>query len=97
MIGVDTPHNDALMLTVHISTFEVKRILIDTGSSSEIMYHNIFKKLDLPPSQVKNADMPMFNFSGEVVWPIAIAEVPVRIGEVQKMVDFIVMDKDFPL
>ena len=38
----------------------------------------------------------MFSFSGEVVWPIAIAEVPVRIGEVQKMVEFNVMDTDPP-
>lgn len=30
IIRVDTPHNDALLLTVHISTFEVKIILIDT-------------------------------------------------------------------
>lgn len=45
------------------------------------MYSNLFKKLDLPPSQVKNADMPVF-----IVWPIAIAEVLVRIREVQKMI-----------
>lgn len=31
--------------------------------------------------------MPIFSFSGEEVWPIAIAEVPVRIHEVQKMVE----------
>ena len=40
--------------------------------------------------------MPVFNFSGETVWPIVIAEMPVRIGEVQKMVEFIVMDMDSP-
>lgn len=79
MIGVNTPHIDAPVLSVHISTFKVKRVLIDPGSSFEIMYNNLFKKLDLPPSQVKNADMPVFSFSGEAVWPIAIVEVLVRI------------------
>ena len=78
------------------STFEVKKVLIDPGSLSEIMYHSLFKKLDLPSLQVKNADMPVFIFSGEAVWPTAIAEVPIRIGEVQKMVEFIVMDMDSP-
>lgn len=85
MVGVDTPHNDALVLTIHISTFEVNRILIDIGSSSKIMYNNLFKKLNLPPSQVKEADMPVFSFSGKEMWPIAIAKVLVRIGEVQKI------------
>lgn len=28
MIGVNTPHNDALVLSVHINTFKVKKILI---------------------------------------------------------------------
>lgn len=50
MRGVDTPHNDALVIKVNINTFDVKRILIDPGSSSEIMYHSLFKKLKLPPS-----------------------------------------------
>ena len=85
MVGVDTPHNDALILLVHIITFEVKRVLIDPGSLSEIMYHNLFRKLDMPPSQVKNTDMHVFSFNGEAVWPIAIAEVPIRVKEVKKL------------
>lgn len=60
------------------------------------MYHSFFKKLDLPPSQVRNADMPVFSFSGEAVWPIAIVDVPVKIGDVQKMVKVIVMDMYSP-
>ena len=40
--------------------------------------------------------MHVFSFGAEAVWPIAIAEVPVKIGEVQKMVKFIVMDMDHP-
>lgn len=55
MKGVDTPHNDALVLIVNINTFDVKRVLIDLGSSLKIMYHNMFKQLKLPPSQIKSA------------------------------------------
>ena len=43
MRGVYTPHNDALVLIVNINTFDVKRVLIDPGSSSEIMYHSMLK------------------------------------------------------
>lgn len=48
----DALHNDALVLTVNINTFNVKRVLIDPGSSSDIMYHSLFEKLKLPSSQV---------------------------------------------
>ena len=50
MVGVDTPHNDALVLSVHISMFEVKRFLIDPGSSSEIMYHNLLRSWIFRPT-----------------------------------------------
>lgn len=94
MQGVDTPHNDALLLTIDINTYDIKRILIDPRSSSEIMYHSLYKKLDLPASQVWATDMPIFSFSGEAVWPIAIAEVPVRIGHMKKNIEFIIMNID---
>lgn len=86
---VDALHSDALVIIVNINTFYVKRVLIDPGSSSEIMYHSMFMKLKVPPSQVKNVDSPVFT-------PTSIAEVPVRLGPKQKIVEFIVMDIDSP-
>ncbi len=35
--GVQLPHSDALVVTMQIGSFNVKRILIDPGSSTEIM------------------------------------------------------------
>ena len=35
--GVETPHNDALVITLKIATWNVKKVLIDPDSSSEIM------------------------------------------------------------
>lgn len=75
MYGVDAPHNNDLVLTFNINTFDIKRVLIDLRSSSDIMYHNLYKKLKVPASQVRSANMSIFNFSGKAVWPIAIAEV----------------------
>lgn len=74
MQGADEPHNDDLVL---VNTFNVKMVLIDPKGSSKIMYHIMFEKLRLPASQVKSIDSPVFNFNGEAIWPIAIAEVPV--------------------
>jgi hypothetical protein len=41
--GVQLPHSDALVVTMHIGDFNVKRILIDSGSSIEIMYNSLFR------------------------------------------------------
>lgn len=91
MQGADEPHNDDLVLTINVNTFNVKMVLIDPKGSSKIMYHIMFEKLRLLASQVKSIDSPVFNFNGEAVWPIAIAEVPV-----QKIVEFIMMNIDSP-
>lgn len=60
------------------------------------MYHCLFEKLKLPASQVRNADYLVFSFSGEAIWLIAIVEVPVHMGPVQKNIDFIVMNISSP-
>lgn len=96
MQGMDEPHNADLVLTININTFAVKMVLIDPKGSSKIMYHILFEKLRLPASQIKSTDSPVFSFNGEAVWPIAIAKVPVRLGPVQKIVEFIVMNIDSP-
>ena len=71
-------------------------MLIDPGSSSDILYHSLFEKLKLILSQIRSVDSPVFSFSGKAIWPIAIAEVPVRLGSVQKNIEFIVMNIDSP-
>ncbi|XP_028073052.1 uncharacterized protein LOC114275242 [Camellia sinensis] len=40
---IQTPHNDALVVTLRVRDFDVKRILIDQGSSVEIIYYDAFK------------------------------------------------------
>ena len=34
------PHDDALVVTLRISGYDVKRVMIDQGSAVEIMYPN---------------------------------------------------------
>ncbi|XP_028057641.1 uncharacterized protein LOC114261566 [Camellia sinensis] len=40
---IQTPYNDALVMTLRIKDFDIKRILIDQGSSVEIIYYDAFK------------------------------------------------------
>ena len=44
---IQMPHNDALVVTLRVKEFVVKRILIDQRSSVEIMYYDAFKQLKL--------------------------------------------------
>uniref|UniRef100_A0A2N9IFY5 Uncharacterized protein n=1 Tax=Fagus sylvatica TaxID=28930 RepID=A0A2N9IFY5_FAGSY len=67
--GVQLPHFDALVVTMRIGNFDVKRILIDPGSSAEIMYDS-FKGLGLGHEDLDRKVDPLYGFTGELVMPI---------------------------
>ena len=46
-IGTIQSHDDALVLTLKIGGYDIKRILVDQGSSAEIMYLDLYKGLNL--------------------------------------------------
>ncbi|KAK3007731.1 hypothetical protein RJ639_014782 [Escallonia herrerae] len=45
---IQTPHDDPLVITVRAGNFDVKRVLIDNGSSAEILFFDAFKKMNIP-------------------------------------------------
>ena len=45
--GTLQPHDDALVVTLRIGGYDVKRVLVDQGSAVEVMYPNLYKRLNL--------------------------------------------------
>ena len=41
------PHDDALVITLQIGGYDVKRVMVDQGSAVEIMYPDLYKGLSL--------------------------------------------------
>ena len=41
--GTIQPHDDALVVTLRIYGYDVRRVMIDQGSAAEIMYLDLFK------------------------------------------------------
>ncbi|XP_058189370.1 uncharacterized protein LOC131306956 [Rhododendron vialii] len=93
---VQTPHSDALVITVQIGVHDVKRVLIDQGSSAEVMYYDLFKKLDLPKSALQPAEVSLIGFNGAPVWPLGRIFLPVIVGSKTLSVEFIVINVPSP-
>ena len=47
----------------------MKRVLVDLGSSAEIMYLDLFKGLRLRPEDLACYDSPLIGFDGKIVFP----------------------------
>ena len=50
--GVQTPHNNALVVTTIVGGIEVQRFLVDMGASYDILYNSTFEKIGLKTSQL---------------------------------------------
>ena len=46
-IGTIQPHNDALVITLQIGGYDVKRVMVDQGNAAKIMYPDLYKGLSL--------------------------------------------------
>jgi len=70
----------------------VKKVLVDQGSRTEIMYPDLYKGLNLKPEDLVGYDSPLLSFDGKVVIPKGQIRLPVQVGLEVVEVDFIVMD-----
>ena len=61
-IGTIQPHNDALVVTLRIGGFDVKRVLVDQGSAVEVMYPDLYRGLNLKPEDLTAYDSPLVSF-----------------------------------
>ena len=68
-VGTFQPHGDALVVTLRIGGYDVKRFLVDQGSGAEIMYPYLNKGLNLKPEDLSKYDSLLVGFDGRAVIP----------------------------
>ncbi|KAK3013960.1 hypothetical protein RJ639_008506 [Escallonia herrerae] len=86
---IQTPHDDPLVITVRAGNFDVKRVLIDNGSSTEILFYDAFKKMNIPTDRLRKMDTPLYGFSHHPVAAEGIIALPVAIGTPLAQANFI--------
>ncbi|XP_028079581.1 uncharacterized protein LOC114281326 [Camellia sinensis] len=89
---IQTPHNDALVVTLCVKDFDIKRILIDQGSSVEIMFYDTFKQMKLEDKDLAPATSSLVGFDSQPEWSIGKIILPVKAGCVTKQVEFWVLN-----
>ena len=78
--GVKQPHNDPLVIMLNIEGFNTKRILMDNGSSADIIYLPAFQQLKLDLRRLHSFDSPLVSFSGDRVYSRGIVTLTVIVG-----------------
>ncbi|GAV89939.1 LOW QUALITY PROTEIN: hypothetical protein CFOL_v3_33350, partial [Cephalotus follicularis] len=97
--GVRLPHDDPVVVTLMVELFTMKRILIDSGSSADILYKHAFD-LRIPADQLKPVKTPLVGFAGEAIHPLGSINLSVVAGtaprQTQVEMTFLVVDTPSP-
>jgi hypothetical protein len=95
--GVVMPHDDALVVTLTVANHGIHRILVNNGSSADILYWPAFQQMGIDRERIKPFGSPLVGFGGEVVYPLGIIPLLVTAGTVPRlstvMVDFLVINR----
>ncbi|XP_074327487.1 uncharacterized protein LOC141665399 [Apium graveolens] len=62
--GLIKGHQDALVITTQVGNNMVKKMLVDNGSSVDVLYHRAFSRMDLGDRRLENARTPLYRFTG---------------------------------
>ena len=95
-IGTIQPHDDALVITLQIEDYDVRRVMVDQGSAAEIMYLDLYKGLILRAEDLTLYSSPLVSFEMKIIILKGQIRLPVQTGSETVEVDFIVVDAYSP-
>ncbi|GFY91595.1 hypothetical protein Acr_07g0017910 [Actinidia rufa] len=78
--GVHLPHDDALVVSAIIANFNVQRILIDNGSSADILFISAFEKMKIGLDKLHPFHTPLIGFGGNTTHPLGWINLPITLG-----------------
>ena len=89
-------HDDAIVITLLIADYTTRRVLVDNGSSADILYYPAFQQMRLGLDQICPVCSPLIGFGGMKVQPVSTITLPVVVGsypqQITREVNFLMVD-----
>ncbi|XP_057800956.1 uncharacterized protein LOC131016283 [Salvia miltiorrhiza] len=86
------PHHDALVISIYIANCLTKRVLIDNGSSANIMFINAFREMGLNESSITRKTVVFIGFNDERKTTIGEIDLLVYVEGINLSTRFLVID-----
>ena len=90
------PHDDAIVINLLIADYTTRRVLVDNGSSTDILYYPNFQQMRLGRDQLRPVNSPLVGFGGMKVQPVGTISLSVEVRayprQITKNMNFLVVD-----
>jgi hypothetical protein len=68
-----------MVIKVNITGWVIGKILVDNGSSADILFMKTFKKMSLSPHMLQPPEYPLLGFGGKLIKPAGKIVLPSKI------------------
>ena len=75
------PYIDALVIETNIQDWTIGKILVDTGSSADIIFSSTFDRMNIDLNLLQPSDIPLIGFGGKRVNALGKIALPVSFGD----------------
>ena len=75
------PHDDALVVSIWIEDYNMHRVLVNNGSSVDILYYPAFQHMGIGRERLIPTNAPFIGFGGTRVLPLGAITLSVVVGD----------------
>ena len=75
------PHADALVITARVANSNVHRLVVDEGSTVDMLYVDAYKRMRLTENALSPTTFPLYKFTGDHVIPKSTTKLAITVGE----------------
>ena len=79
--GCQHPHDDPFLVHVVVANKTIHRVLVDNGSSTDIIFVSAFDKIGIGRERLEPINTHLRGFSGEKVLPLGSIQLVLTLGE----------------
>ncbi|XP_059670741.1 uncharacterized protein LOC132316248 [Cornus florida] len=74
---VQLPHEDPLVISLLVANCMIRRVLVDPGSSANIITKTVFDQLEISSSSIRPTSSPLMGFDGTRVDPLRVIDLSI--------------------